>query len=246
MPFAVVQNWRSCCVRIDEGKSRCPEQGRAQSMRGTRIATAPHGQKRHSATSKDHSRACHASRFRLQSRYLLAASAEPVLETGGGGPAVSREGNHVHGHIAPDPSAMHSTVAALLDLFSEGKIVEVVGTLSSAIGMVRQVVDLADAVKNAEIKAAAAETLVQLAEVKMRLAELIDENAQLKAQLKAKDDKPTVKVKDDAYYTTEGDGPFCTACYDAHGKLSRVSAAPRLFKSIARWICPVCKAHFGK
>jgi Predicted nucleotide-binding protein containing TIR-like domain len=53
-----------------------------------------------------------------------------------------------------------------------------------------------------------------------------------------------VIVKDGVYFKQDGDGPFCTGCYDSKKELIRISALSRDFHSIARWRCPVCKASY--
>jgi hypothetical protein len=54
-----------------------------------------------------------------------------------------------------------------------------------------------------------------------------------------------VIVKAGVYYTQNGDGPFCTACYDTGGKLIRLTAFSGHFTVFGRWTCNVCKAHYS-
>ena len=122
---------------------------------------------------------------------------------------------------------------------------EIISTVSSAIGLTKQLVDISEIIKNSEAKLIIADLQIQLAEVKMQLAELIDENRNLKKSLQdAVSAKQEVTLKDGLYYTHDGDGPFCTACYDSENKLVRVADLSPAFHEIAKSRCPVCKAKY--
>ncbi len=122
---------------------------------------------------------------------------------------------------------------------------EIIKTVSSAIVLTKQLVDISDIVKNSEAKLIIADLQIQLAEVKMQLAELINENSELKRALtKAKSAKVEVILKNGLYYTPEGDGPYCTACYDSENKMIRVSDLNPAFHEIAKFRCPVCGAKY--
>lgn len=54
-----------------------------------------------------------------------------------------------------------------------------------------------------------------------------------------------VIVQEGVYYTQNGDGPFCTACYDTGRKLIRLTAFSGRFTVFGRWKCNVCKAHYS-
>lgn len=118
--------------------------------------------------------------------------------------------------------------------------------VTAAIGLTKQLLGLAVAAKDADAKLAIAELQVQLAEIKTRLAELIDENNNIKQELKAAtSDIAEVVFKDGLYYKPDGDGPFCTACYDSKKALVRVSERGAAFHAIARWKCNVCGGKYG-
>ena len=122
---------------------------------------------------------------------------------------------------------------------------EIISTVSSAIGLTKQLINISDIVKNSEAKLIIADLQIQLAEVKMKLAELIEENTNLKNSLsEAITTKKDVILKKNLYYTKDDDGPFCTACYDSQNKLVRVTPLSKEFHVIAKLKCPVCKAHF--
>lgn len=118
-------------------------------------------------------------------------------------------------------------------------------SITTAIGLTKQLVDLADTTKNAQAKLVIADLQIQLAELKVQLAELIDENRELKSALSRKtEEKPKLKIEGDLYYTEEGDGPFCTACFDTKQKLVRVTPMASTFHTIAKFRCNVCHGHF--
>lgn len=123
---------------------------------------------------------------------------------------------------------------------------DVMTTVTAAINLTKQLLGLAVVAKDANAKLAIADLQVQLAELKTRLAELIDENNQLKQELrKASATETAVVLKEGLYFTPNGDGPYCTACYDSKKQMIRVAEMGSAFHAIARWRCNVCKATYG-
>jgi hypothetical protein len=123
---------------------------------------------------------------------------------------------------------------------------DIPNAIAGAISLTKKLLSLAAVANDATAKLAIADLQVQLAELKTHLAELIDENSQLKQELKAfKSAGVEVVVKDGLYYKPDGDGPFCTACYDSGKTLSRITELGAAFRPIARWRCNVCKATYG-
>lgn len=123
---------------------------------------------------------------------------------------------------------------------------DVVTAIGAAITLTRQLLDLADATKDAKSKLLIADLTFQLAEVKRRLAELIDENTHFKTELEtAKKSHADVDFKDGLYFLRSGDGPFCTACFDRDKKLIRPTALPETLHSQGKFKCPECQTLFG-
>jgi hypothetical protein len=145
-------------------------------------------------------------------------------------------------------------------------------TVTTALDLTKELVDLAGATKDAEAKLIA-DLQVQLAELSVRLDELIEENTQLKEQLKqaastestrrarlselikentqikeqlkqAENTQIELIVKDGLYYRADGDGPYCKSCYDSAQKLVRLSEMPHTFRSFGNWHCSVCESHY--
>jgi len=122
---------------------------------------------------------------------------------------------------------------------------DVIATVTTSIGIAKQLLELLEKSKDVKAKSLLADLQIELAEVKMRLAELIEENTQFKARLKkAESAEQEVVLKDGLYFRPDGDGPFCTACYDSKGKLIRVSKMPRNFETFGNWQCNVCQSNY--
>lgn len=123
---------------------------------------------------------------------------------------------------------------------------DVISYVSNALTICKQLLELSEAHKDATSKLLIAELNVQLAGVKMQLAELMTENAELRQEL-LKKAEPALKltVRDGMYFKEDGDGPFCTACYDTKKQLVRVPETADAMHMICRWRCNVCKAHYA-
>ena len=122
---------------------------------------------------------------------------------------------------------------------------DVIGGITAAIGLAKQLLELKAVAKDAQTKLLVAELQVQLAQLKSQLAELVEENTRLKEALKkAEAVTPEVALKGGLYFKLDGDGPYCTTCYDSEKKLIRVSEMGEVFRSSGRWRCGVCKSHY--
>lgn len=74
----------------------------------------------------------------------------------------------------------------------------------------------------------------KLFEMQKRIAELEEENNKLQEQLQT---KARLVPKDNMYYLEDGDGPFCTGCWDAEHSLVRLHTN----KNFDSATCPKCK-----
>jgi hypothetical protein len=127
----------------------------------------------------------------------------------------------------------------------------VVSDISSVIGLATKAVELADQLKNLDLKAIIVDLKGKLIDLKEEIIQLREENVRLTERVKqapmalaAPKEKPM--LKDGLYYNGD-DGPFCTACYDTSEKLVRVTNAThdeRVVMGI-RCKCPVCKAMYA-
>lgn len=115
--------------------------------------------------------------------------------------------------------------------------------------------EVKDVQKRGEFMRIIGESSVELAETQIRLAEQMRVNDELKEEIKALKNEleniqnPEMQFvwKGGLYYREDGDGPFCTACYDSDRKSIRVSEAPSMVRSIGshRYRCNVCKAVYS-
>lgn len=122
---------------------------------------------------------------------------------------------------------------------------DVIGGIGSAIGLVVKAKELADKLKDLELKEVIVDLQSRLIDLKLQIAELREENVHLKAEARKLSMPPELVVKEGMYYKTEGDGPFCTACFDNNGKLIRVTEQAKVFWDIGRWRCGVCTVKYG-
>ena len=53
-----------------------------------------------------------------------------------------------------------------------------------------------------------------------------------------------VLVRGDVYYKQDGDGPFCTACYDTDRKLIRLPEMGQHFQAFGKYRCNVCHGRY--
>lgn len=113
------------------------------------------------------------------------------------------------------------------------------GTIATAIGTVRAVVELAKTVKQADIRT---ELQDRILELQGSLLELQDEMGAIRAENRDLNERLAVgkmQLRDDGmYWNEEGDGPFCPSCADGKGLRARVVRNP----SNGYWVCGVCKA----
>lgn len=123
---------------------------------------------------------------------------------------------------------------------------DILSSVTGAITLTKQLLNFATAAKDAESKLILADLQLKLAELKGQLAELINENIHLKDELKkASSTSVDVVLKDGAYFKNDGDGPFCTICYDKSKQMIRVSAVQGMLRKFGKWRCGSCKNQFG-
>jgi hypothetical protein len=110
--------------------------------------------------------------------------------------------------------------------------------------------EVKDITKRGEFMNIIGDLKIQLGETQIRVSDYIRENGELKEQVATLQKKietlenPDSKliIKDGLYYTSEGDGPFCTCCYDSDQKIIRLSA----LGESGLHECPKCKYKYGR
>jgi hypothetical protein len=129
--------------------------------------------------------------------------------------------------------------------------------VTKASDLLKKAKELSDKTQNLEIKEIIVElrsTLVDtknlLVETKSEVVNLKEENDALKARIKVLEqsainlDKPI--FRDGLYYSQDGDGPFCTVCYDKNKEFIRVISLPSIVVSsgMGKYQCQNCRAIY--
>jgi hypothetical protein len=123
---------------------------------------------------------------------------------------------------------------------------DIIGSISGAISLIAKAKALADRTKNSELKEAIVELEGQLLDLQSQIVELRDANQKLKETAAAKAAAPSeVIIKDGVYFKRDGEGPFCTACYDSKKEFSRLTELGVSHRIMGKWKCPVCRAYLG-
>jgi hypothetical protein len=104
---------------------------------------------------------------------------------------------------------------------------DIVGNLSAAIALAKRLREISSNIEAAEFKNVLADLTSELADAKLEAAE----------------GSPPSGLKWGLYQWNGDQGLFCTACWDARKQKSRVT---RVNKAGVMWMCPVCKATFGR
>jgi hypothetical protein len=138
------------------------------------------------------------------------------------------------------------------------EIFQAMSATKAAIDGVRSLHQYADEVKDVskrgEFMRIIGELSIELGETQVRLSGHIRENDALKEQVVALQKKvetlenPDSKLtfKDDGYYDSEGDGPFCTGCHDSSKKKIRLTKLPYGKKALGKYECPICNSNSGR
>ncbi len=94
------------------------------------------------------------------------------------------------------------------------------------------------------ISALKAELEIILENVSLLIRENLDQNNEIKL-LKAKlAGKPDYHIKNNVYYTPDGDGPFCPFCSAKRGRRIRLRTEPSSDGSSVSHACRVCGGVF--
>jgi hypothetical protein len=139
-----------------------------------------------------------------------------------------------------------------------GEVFQAISAGKAAIDGLKSLAQYADEVKDVskrgEFMRIIGDLNLKLAETETKLSGHIRENDELKKQVVILQKKvetlenPDSKLtfKDDGYYDSEGDGPFCTGCYDSSKKKIRLTKLPYGKKALGKYECPICKSNSGR
>lgn len=124
---------------------------------------------------------------------------------------------------------------------------DILGGITGSIALVKKAMELAEKTKNLELKEAIVELQEKLIDVKGQVVELKEENLRLREAAARADAPPEVVLKEGAYFKPDGDGPFCTICFDRDERLYRVTRTQGVLRQAhGNWHCGVCKKIFGR
>ncbi len=118
---------------------------------------------------------------------------------------------------------------------------DIIEGIGKAVNLVAKAKNLADELNNLKMKEVIVELKSDLIDLKEQILALREENLQLKEEAKKRSEAPTLTIKEGKYYCAEGDGPFCTGCYDSRKEMIRLTALNTAFRGIGNWRCPVCR-----
>ncbi|MCE9531534.1 MAG: hypothetical protein K8T89_10495 [Planctomycetes bacterium] len=118
--------------------------------------------------------------------------------------------------------------------------------ISDVIDLAARAKKQADELAGIELKETIAELRGKLLDLKEEILALREENTDLKAE-KAKLALPAEVVKKDGLcYKADGNGPYCTHCYETRGDLISVVEFPKNVQRLAgKWRCPSCTTKYA-
>ena len=124
-------------------------------------------------------------------------------------------------------------------------------TVEKSIQLTKKLLEINKKIQNADLSNYLSDLKLELAEVKSGMSELMIENAELKRKIDqlnhAQGDKSSdliFNTKENAYYSSTGEGPFCSGCYDTQNNKVRLTRISGTFSRLAKYKCPTCKATY--
>ena len=121
-------------------------------------------------------------------------------------------------------------------------MIDIIAGVNAAFETLKKLKEVNEKVKNADVKMLIADLSMQLADAKISISELLDKNRALEEEIKSLKGKESEKLiyKNGAYYSSDGDGPFCPGCYDEKGKKYRIAIISADFEFTGIHKCTVC------
>jgi len=119
----------------------------------------------------------------------------------------------------------------------------------SAINKIRELKDQKEVKGSADAQELANVLNDELAEIQRKTVLLIQKNLEQKNEIcrlkSLVEDESGLAVKNNVYYTPDGDGPFCPVCYDLRGKKIRLRRDSSDEDSNVLHACRVCGNSFS-
>lgn len=121
---------------------------------------------------------------------------------------------------------------------------DLVAKIDSASSSLKTLLSVPAVAGSGEAQGIVSDVQRQLEGIQARLAELTSESDALRDKLRQVASPPEVVVNDGKYFSRDGDGPFCTGCFDLQRTLIRLHAMPAEMRNLGKWRCPVCSTHY--
>jgi hypothetical protein len=121
---------------------------------------------------------------------------------------------------------------------------DIIGTITGLITLAQKALQATDALKASDLKLQIAQLVSDLADLKVKCADLVSENDQLKRELQQARRLKAAKAEfrgDTLYF--DGDGPYCTACWNNNQKQIRLKegSVGAQQQTGQKYVCPICK-----
>ncbi|NOH69446.1 hypothetical protein [Vibrio rotiferianus] len=127
---------------------------------------------------------------------------------------------------------------------------DVLSSIGHAVSLAKRLREISRNIEDAEFKNLLADLNLELADTKLALADVIEQNSQLKLEINEIKNSQgfnlnQLKFKEFAYYNSNDDGPFCSACYETKNQQVRLSKVTGSFSTFGHHKCPSCRQYFG-
>jgi urease gamma subunit len=119
-------------------------------------------------------------------------------------------------------------------------MIDILAGINTAVDIAAKLKNMGKKKPAGEAEKLISEMNVELAKTKNNIADLLNENRQLKdelRELKNIEQSPLI-FKKGAYYTDDGNGPFCPQCFDNNNKKIRLS---KISMRKGNHYCPTCR-----
>ena len=133
---------------------------------------------------------------------------------------------------------------------------DIIGLLGTAVDSVRKLKEVADKLKNAELRNSIGDLSLALADLKLEVARLKEENLRLQGEMQQAKNREQqageLIAKDGVLWFKEPPppgktvGPYCPNCKENGNKLVLIQDQRRTpFRRLYHFECPLCQSKFG-
>lgn len=121
--------------------------------------------------------------------------------------------------------------------------------ITMAIGNIQRLKDLEISSVDSGLALISDQLDAELKEIQEKVLYLINENMEQKKEIKELKirlgEENGFDLKNNVYYTPDGDGPFCPYCYDKRSRKNRLRSDISEKDSSVIYACRVCGGSFG-